>query len=370
MSVYIFALLVLCLVGIKFSFKDGFEDYMSVQKTGSIKGIFVIIVFLSHIRQYVKLEKTALNEPFTDFMLFLGQLMVVAFLFYSGYGVALSLEKKSRYALTIPKRRIFSVWYHFAFAIVIFFVVSRLLGTKYDFVRLLKSFVGLSAVGNSVWFIFTILMLYALTFLVFVFAKDKIVVPTAVFTVLAFALMVGLRILKGKEYWWYDTLMCYPLGMWYYIAKPTIDKYLLKDFSKWFSAAAITVTVFGYLAYLLPIYHKMRKIFIPEALVFALVIALVSMRVSVDNKVLRWFGKRVFSVYILQRIPMMIFSKFNLNSKPVLFTLVCLVSTVIIAELFDRLLDKCDVLLRIKKAPQKKTAPAAAKKEEEAKMSV
>lgn len=370
MSVYIFALLVLCLVGIKFSFKDGFEDYMSVQKTGSIKGIFVIIVFLSHIRQYVKLEKTALNEPFTDFMLFLGQLMVVAFLFYSGYGVALSLEKKPRYALTIPKRRIFSVWYHFAFAIVIFFVVSRLLGTKYDFVRLLKSFVGLSAVGNSVWFIFTILMLYALTFLVFVFAKDKIVLPTAVFTVLAFALMVGLRILKGKEYWWYDTLMCYPLGMWYYIAKPTIDKYLLKDFSKWFSAAAITVTVFGYLAYLLPIYHKMRKIFIPEALVFALVIALVSMRVSVDNKVLRWFGKRVFSVYILQRIPMMIFSKFNLNSKPVLFTLVCLVSTVIIAELFDRLLDKCDVLLRIKKAPQKKTAPAAAKKKEEAKRSV
>lgn len=45
MSVYIFALLLLCLFGIKFSFKDGFEDYMSIQKTGSIKGIFVIIVF-------------------------------------------------------------------------------------------------------------------------------------------------------------------------------------------------------------------------------------------------------------------------------------------------------------------------------------
>ena len=359
MSVYIIALLLLCLFGIKFSFKDGFEDYMSVQKTGSIKGIFVIIVFLSHIRQYVKLEKTPVNEPFTDFMLFLGQLMVVAFLFYSGYGIALSLEKKPRYALKIPKRRILSVWYHFAVAVLIFFCVSRLLGTKYDLLRLLKSFIGLSAVGNSVWFIFTILMLYALTFLVFVFAKNKIIIPTAVFTVLSFALMLGLRALKGKEYWWYDTLMCYPLGMWYYIAKPTVDKLLLKDFSRWFSATGAVITVFGYLAYLLPIYNKTRKLFIPEALVFALVIVLVSMRVSIDNKVLRWFGKRVFSVYILQRIPMMIFSKLGLNSNPVLFTLVCLAATAVIAELFDRLLDKCDILLHIKKAPPKKPLASA-----------
>lgn len=363
MSVYIIALLLLCLFGIKFSFKDGFEDYMSVQKTGSVKGVFVIIVFLSHIRQYIKLEKTPVNEPFTDFMLFLGQLMVVAFLFYSGYGIALSLEKKPKYALTIPKKRILSVWYHFAVAVLIFFCVSRLLGTKYDGVRLLKSFVGLSAVGNSVWFIFTILMLYALTFLVFIFAKDKIVVPTAVFTVLAFALMLVLRALKGKEYWWYDTLMCYPLGMWYYIAKPAVDKLLLMDFSKWFSATGMAVTVFAFLAYLLPIYNKTRKLFIPQALVFALVITLVSMRISIDNMVLRWFGKRVFSIYILQRIPMMVFSKFGLNEKPILFTLVCLAATVVIAELFDRLLDRCDVLLHIKKAPpgKPKAIPKAKK---------
>ena len=359
MSVYIFALLLLCLFGIKFSFKDGFEDYMSVQKTGAIKGIFVIIVFFQHARQYVTIEKTAVNEPFTQFMLFLGQLMVVVFLFYSGYGVALGLQKKPRYVLTIPKKRILSVWYHFAVAIVIFFVVGRLLGTKYDLVRLLKSFVGLSAVGNSVWFIFTILMLYALTFFVFVFAKDKMIIPTAVLTVLSFALMLVLRELKGKEYWWYDTLMCYPLGMWYYIAKPTVDKLLLKDFSRWFSMTAIVTTVFGFIAFLMPIYHRTRKLFIPEALVFALVIVLVSMRVSIDNKVLRWFGKRVFSIYILQRIPMIIFSKLALKSNPVLFTLVCFAVTVVIAELFDRLLEKCDILLHIKKAPPKKLEAVA-----------
>ncbi len=354
MSVYLLALVLVCLFGIKLSFKEGFDDYMSLQKTGSIKGIFVIIVFLSHIRQYIKLEKTALDIPFSDFMVFLGQLMVVMFLFYSGYGVALSLKKKPGYAKTIPARRIFSVWYHFAFAVLIFFVVGKILGKNYDIKRLLLSFVGLSDVGNSVWFIFTILMLYALTFLVFIFAKDKLVVGTGIFTVLAFALLLVLRKYKSGEAWWYDTLMCYPLGMWFFIAKPTVDKYLLKDFSKWFSACGAVIAVFAYLAYLLPQYHRMRKIFIPEALVFALVIVLVSMRVSIDNPILRWFGKRVFSIYILQRIPMIILSHFSLNTKPILFTFLSLIATIAIAEVFDRLLEKCDILLHIKKAPAKK----------------
>ena len=46
MNLFILALLLICIFGIKFSFKDGFEDYMSPDKTGAIKGIFVIIIVL------------------------------------------------------------------------------------------------------------------------------------------------------------------------------------------------------------------------------------------------------------------------------------------------------------------------------------
>lgn len=50
MIIFIIALAIMCVVGIKFSFKDGFADYCSPEKTGAIKGIFVFIVVLSHAR--------------------------------------------------------------------------------------------------------------------------------------------------------------------------------------------------------------------------------------------------------------------------------------------------------------------------------
>lgn len=342
MVFFLASLLVLCLVGIKFSGKEGFEDYMSPQKTGAIKGIFVIIVLFSHVRQYVTLGTNPFHEPFNDFMLFLGQLMVVMFLFYSGYGVTLGLAKKEGYVKTLLSKRALKVLLHYDIAILIFYFVGLALGKNYSLKKLLLSFIGLDAVGNSVWFIFVILILYVITWAAFRFIKKRVVLGTAITTVLSLVCVAVLYLLKGKEYWWYDTLLCYPLGMWYAIAKPHIDKFLLRDSGKWFTATAITLSLFLLLNDLFPIYHKSRKIFIPMALLFALLIVLVSMRVSVNNGVLRWFGKRVFGIYILQRIPMIILQHFGLNDSPFLFAAVSFAITIVLAEIFERCTDRLD----------------------------
>ena len=86
MVIYLILLALLCLTSVKISLGNGFNDYMSPRETGAIKGVFVIIVLLSHIRQYVHLEASPFNTPYSEFMAYLGQLMVVMFLFYSGYG--------------------------------------------------------------------------------------------------------------------------------------------------------------------------------------------------------------------------------------------------------------------------------------------
>lgn len=349
MVFFLAALLVLCLIGIKFSGKEGFDDYMSPQKTGAIKGIFVIIVLFSHVRQYVTLGTNPFHKPFNDFMLFLGQLMVVMFLFYSGYGVTLGLAKKDGYVKTLLSKRALKVLLHYDIAILIFYFVGLALGKNYSVEKLLRSFIGLDAVGNSVWFIFVILILYVITWISFRFVKKRAVLGTAITTVLSLAAVAVLYLLKGKEYWWYDTLLCYPLGMWYALAKPYIDKLLLKDFSRWFSVTAITLTVFILLNDLFPIYHKSRKIFIPMALVFALLIVLISMRVSINNGILRWFGKRVFGIYILQRIPMLILQHFGMNESPLLFAAVSFAITIVLAEIFERCMDKLDTALKLSK---------------------
>ena len=57
MMVFIFAaFVVVCLIGVKFRPADGAKymtDYMSVDKTMSVKGFFIIVVFFSHFNSYV-----------------------------------------------------------------------------------------------------------------------------------------------------------------------------------------------------------------------------------------------------------------------------------------------------------------------------
>ena len=349
MVIFIAVLLLLCLFGIKFRGKNGFEDYMSPKKTGAVKGVFVIIVVLSHLRQYITLDSSWYNVPFQQFMFFLGQLMVVMFLFYSGYGVLLGLEKKEGYAKSIITKRVPKVFIHYDIAVVVFFVLGHLTGVKYPIKRLLLSLVGLDGVGNSVWFIVVIIALYIVTFFAFVLVRRNIIAGTLITTVLSVGLVVFFYYFRQGQYWWYDTVMCYPLGMWYAIAKPHIDKALLPSFAKWFACTAVSVAAFIALRELRFSMNGSRTVFIFEALMFALVIALASMRISIDNPILCWFGKRVFGIYILQRIPMIVLSYFGLNGKPFLFSAACFAITIVLAEFFERMTDKLDVALKLSK---------------------
>ena len=349
MSLFIVALLLLCIAGISFRFKDGFADYMSPSKTGAIKGIFVIIVLFSHVRQYISVEPTGANKLFFDVLIFFGQLMVVMFLFYSGYGIAVSVDKKEGYIKTLPKRRILKVWLDFAIAILIFYFVSFAIGIKYDVQRLLWSLLGLKTVGNSNWFIFVIIVLYVLTYVAFTVTggKKRLLAGVVVMTVLSVAATAVLWHFFGKSYWWYDTVMCYPLGMWYYLAKPYLDKKLLNSFGKWLSAVVVCLATFVGLRMLLGVTGGFRIIFILMAMVFAIGVTLISMRISINNGVLRWFGSRVFGIYILQRIPMMILQHFGCNDKPIVFTAVCFAITIVFAEIFERSTGKFDEILHI-----------------------
>ncbi len=347
MNLYIIALLIICAVGIKFCFKNGFEDYMSPAKTGAIKGIFVIIVLYSHARQYISVPY-AENKLYFDVLYFLGQLMVVMFLFYSGYGIAVSVSKKDGYVKKLPKQRILKVWLDFAIAVMLFFLLSLALDKNYGLERVLLSLIGIKSLGNSNWFIFVIIILYVLTVIAFGITggKKHFLAGVILMTVLSGAATAVLWYFFREQNWWYDTVMCYPLGMWYYIAKPYIDKKLLPSFGKWLVAVAVCVTAFLLLR---SVYKEKDSIaaFIFMAMIFAIGTALISMRISINNGVLRWFGSRVFGVYILQRIPMIILQHFGCNDSPIVFTAVCFAITIVMAEVFERSTGKLDELLHI-----------------------
>ena len=83
--------------------------------------------------------------------------------------------------------------------------------------------------------------------------------------------------------------------------------------------------------------------FIILSLVFALVVVAITMKIKIGNKTLDFFGKHVFSIYILQRIPMIALKGVFANKY--LYIVVCFIITVTIAVSFDYLCDKAKSLV-------------------------
>lgn len=115
------AVLFVFFCGAKFVKSDEFNsDYMSKDTTGAINGIFVLLVFMCHISGYMQLGSPS-DKIWLDLKSWLGQLVVVTFLFYSGYGMMCSIIKKGTpYVKGIFRRRFLSLFAHFDIAV--FFV--------------------------------------------------------------------------------------------------------------------------------------------------------------------------------------------------------------------------------------------------------
>ena len=74
------------------------------------------------------------------------------------------------------------------------------------------------------------------------------------------------------------------------------------------------------------------------AAAFLACLVLVMTRVAFGNRLLAFFGRHVFSIFMLQRIPMLVFSRFGLQQHRYVFVLLCFFVTLLLAAAFDRVL--------------------------------
>ena len=119
MAFFLIPLAALCLYGMKFSGKEFRTDYMSPQTTTAVNGIFTVLVFMCHIINTAAYQYGGLADKIFKDYINIGQLVVVTFFFFSGYGIAESLRSKPGYAKRMPYHRIFRVWLSFAAALVL-----------------------------------------------------------------------------------------------------------------------------------------------------------------------------------------------------------------------------------------------------------
>lgn len=335
--IILFAVLLLCPPP-KFCGKGSAEsgDYLAAPYSLPIKGACVVAVFIAHFTDYVTLHGGAADGAFLLLRAAPGQLIVVMFFFYSGFGIVSRALTRPGYVRRFPVHRALPVWLRFAVVVAVYIAVNACFGIRFGARTTALAFTGWTSVGNSNWFMFVTFALYVLFYLSFRFTVDKKpVAGMTIFTVLAAGLTVFLR-LYARQTYWYGTLPCFVMGGWLAFFKDKIDGVVMKNRVSYCVALAAAVLAFA-AGWLLKEWHRVFYVFYAAA--FAAAAVIVTMKVRFRSKPLAFLGKHVFAMYIWQRLILRTFAFWGLNAHPLVYFVVCFVFTTAIALLFDKCWD-------------------------------
>lgn len=355
---YLFIAL-LSLVGAKLRKKGEVLDPLSRDQSTMIKGMFVLLVFASHISQYLGafLDSSVGNMAFLSrtYVLVrdkLGQFIVVPFLFYSGYGIRIQAERtENAYFQSFPRKRILRVYSHALLILAVFLLVQLALGTSYSARQIGLSAVFWESLGNSNWYVFAVILLYCITYLCFRLLRKPWYAALACWLLtLAYCVWIS----RYKEAWWFDSVLAYCYGLSYpALRRSGLFKRISRSLPARLGCLAAALIVYQYLrapanagAFVSGLFSNLRYIAAMQALL------LILRQLQIGNRVLNWLGKHSFEVYMLQRIPMLVLSHFKLQAFSVpVFIASCALATVLLSALcaagFSRFDRNC---LRIKQA--------------------
>ena len=332
MAILLLLLGILMLLSIRIHFHGLDTQYLSKDYTASIKGIFIMLVFISHARSYF--DYTMIYDQYTiQFMNTIGQLMVTLFLFYSGYGVFVSIEKKQeQYVNKMPVDRILKTLFDFVLALILFVILGLYLGKKYTISKLLLACTGLVSIGNSNWYMFVIFTLYIMTYFVFKLWKKKYIFALISMTILSLIYIYVIRDLQPDRFC--NTYLCYALGMWYAYGKNKVDQILNKYSWSYYLVLLMLLLVF---ICIYPLRYIRIMNYNGLSMIFCLIVVFFSMKITFKSKLLIYFGNMLFWIYILQRIPMSLIKHFNLGIHSSFQVLLSLIFTLIMAYLMNEL---------------------------------
>lgn len=337
MILFYILLVILIVSRLQFQPKGYYSDYLSFDTTNAIKGIFIALVFIMHITPYIinsgySFDNSFFNKLFLFINAHVGQWIVAMFLFYSGYGVMESIRKKGKdYVTTIPGKRVLTTLVNFDIAVALFAVISIFTTNNYTIKDYLFSFIGWESVGNSNWYIFVIMLCYLITYISFQKNADNIYKCCLRCLTLLLISVIALSFLKPT--WWYDTMLCFGLGISYSILRERIESIIKRYYWLIVPILLLLLVCLGKIPYSIK-----GLVYNAYCMVFCLLIITLSMKIKINNSLLIWSGKNLFPLYIYQRVPMIILSSIYggtfISSYPVLYTAVCLLITLLFAYFY------------------------------------
>ena len=324
-----------------------FADYISKENVNAIKGIFVVLVFLSHGKSYFTYNGVY-DAPYLALQNHLNQMIVVMFFFYSGFGMMEQIRRRHfSYCRSILRKRFPKLLLNFDLAVVLYLLVRWLIRQPVQLKSFLLALTAWTSIGNSNWFIFDVLVLYLLTFLAFLpIGRAKSERAFYLCTLLLSLLSVGFVYALMKlhlKHWWYDTLLFFSMGFWYSLFRERIEKVLMRNDLIFSIAVGLLFSV-----YVVFFYRRWNGVeyFSVWASCFVALTVMFTMKVRIDSVLLRWFGEHVFSLYILQRLPFMLFSHLAFfGAHKYLFLVASFVVLIPLALSFEACMRKLESLI-------------------------
>ena len=331
MILYIVTILLLFLAGVRIRNNDG--GILSQNDTTIINGVFALIILISHSTQYYEFPGGILNSLYLHFKNFHNQWVVTTFLAFSGFGVMSQIMGGGQYVKKYPKNRILKTLINFDIAVLLYLLLNILIGKEYLISEIILSFTGVTGIGNSNWYIFDILIMYIISYSAARLFSNNYVKQAVVVTVGTVSFIVIMD-LVGMPSRFISTVSCYALGVWLAVYK---EKVVAVIKNKKIPTIAVLYAV-------LILTYKLRYndyIMNLASLAFVMVFVWCEVFFELNNKVLLWIGKHAFSIFILQRIPMIVFENYGiLVNQPYVFVFVSLVVTIIISIVFDKAIGK------------------------------
>ena len=312
------------------NFRGGYDEYIGYRQTRAINGLFIMFVFLSHFSQYIVLD-SMMDIIYLFIKSLLGQTVVTTFLFYSGYGVMHSIMWKGEsYIKTMPKNRILKTLLLFDIAITLYIILNIFLGIDMSYEQVVLSFIGWTSVGNSNWYIFAILVMYLISYIAFKVAGEKKIMGLILSTILI--AMYVLIVSRCKESWYYNTVFCYGVGLWFAFFKDKIDIFLSNS-KIYFVTLSIMMAIL-FLSYMFPYndYFQVKYIF------FVTSVVIVSMKVQINSPILVWCGENLLGIFILHRLPMIALGQYDwMISHQNIYFVLCLVISIFLVIVYQHL---------------------------------
>jgi len=276
-----------------------FNDYMELENTNNVKGIFVWMIFFRHSTSYYyrnhKKISIIIDSSFE-------QNIVSLFLFYSGYGIYKSFSLKGKkYIKSLPIKSTI-LFIKTQLILLLFLLNNKIFHIKislkqYFFAAILKK-----SIGNSYWFAFTIIIIYIESFFAFILIRNKKYNFLGIIflnIICYFHAQIVYKYYHQKETVSVDTIICFITGFYYCYFQSHIDKIIMLNNINYLFI--ISIIIYSY--YRFHIYKRKFLLYIIiKNFFFTLIAILLTMKIQLKNDFLKVLNSHSYSIYLLQRI--------------------------------------------------------------------